>query len=302
MTWYENPEEFFLELPLYSELSWESNEVFPVAKLLHYRGTIDSYCLGCSKESTFHGQNGAVPSELTRDSFDNKLRLHAAAIIPSGRIASRLSKPKPPLIPPEIYRVSFCCGRNETHTMKFLYLVQNQTLNLSDDNTEITQYLEKIGQYPSLAELNLPQIQKYRSILLNSYSDYSRGIGLAAHDVGIGAYVYLRRVFESLVEEAHDKAKDKDGWDDAEYLRIKMTKRVKALKDYLPKFLVDHPEMYSLLSKGLHELSEDECLKHFSALRVGIDLILDEKIEEKARKIKLAEASQAIKDATNSVK
>ena len=133
------------------------------------------------------------------------------------------------------------------------------------------------------------------------YSDLARGIGLASHDVGIGAYVYLRRVFERLVELAHVAAMKDTGWDEDSYIRMRMTDKVSALKNHLPSFLVSHPEMYSLLSKGLHELSEEECLAHFSALRVGIELILDQKIEEDARAQKIAQASKAIKDATRVV-
>lgn len=135
----------------------------------------------------------------------------------------------------------------------------------------------------------------------NLYPDLARGIGLAAHGVGIGAYVYLRRVFEGLVELAHEEAKTDSNWDEDFYSQMKMKEKVSALRNYLPNFLVSHPEMYSLLSKGLHELNEDECLKHFPALRVGIELILDQKIEENARERKLKEASKAIKDATRIV-
>jgi len=55
------------------------------------------------------------------------------------------------------------------------------------------------------------------------------------------------------------------------------------------------------LSKGLHELSEDECLKHFSVVRLGIELILDQKIEERERQKKLDKASKAINSALGSM-
>ena len=37
------------------------------------------------------------------------------------------------------------------------------------------------------------------------------------------------------------------------------------------------------MSKDIHELNEDTCLNHFDALRVGIEIILDEKLEELKR-------------------
>ena len=62
----------------------------------------------------------------------------------------------------------------------------------------------------------------------------------------------------------------------------------------MPDFLADHPKLYSILSKGIHELSEDECLKHFPVVKVGIELILDDKLEILRRRQKLEEASEAI--------
>jgi len=52
--------------------------------------------------------------------------------------------------------------------------------------------------------------------------ELNKAIGLAAHGVGIGSYVYLRRVFESLIEDAHSKAKLSDGWIEEEYEKGRM--------------------------------------------------------------------------------
>jgi hypothetical protein len=60
--------------------------------------------------------------------------------------------------------------------------------------------------------------------------------------------------------------------------------------------------MYSILSLGIHELDEQTCLAHFDTLRVGIEIILDEKLEEfrkkektEAAKLKLAALRGEIK-------
>lgn len=295
------PPEIFLELPLYSKCEWEIEEVFSIAQILFYQGTIDSYCVGCGRESTFHSTNNTIPSELTLEAFNSQKRKYSAIGISPG--SRPPSPPKPPLVPVDIYAVTFVCGRNQSHNLRFFYLIKNDVCTDGAGKNIIKQSLQKIGQYPSLADLNLPSIHKYRAVLANDvYMDLSRGIGLAAHDVGIGAYVYLRRVFERLIEQAHFLAMSTAGWDEKAYQKLRVTERVVALIDHLPKFLVDHPEMYSLLSKGIHELSEVECLRHFPAIKVGIELILDEQIENKSRKLKLVEASKAIKEATQAVK
>lgn len=196
--------------------------------------------------------------------------------------------------------MNFSCGRVPAHKLRFIYLVQNEAKVTDESLEQVSQWLQKIGQFPSVADLHLPQIQKYRSILgSDAYADFAKGIGLAAHGVGVGAYVYLRRVFEGLVRDAHAAAIQSPTWDNSGYAEMRMQEKVAALREYLPAFLIDHPEMYGLLSKGLHELTENECLSHFPALKVGIELILDQKMEEEARKRKLTEASKAIKAAAS---
>ena len=52
--------------------------------------------------------------------------------------------------------------------------------------------------------------------------------------------------------------------------------------------------LYSLTSKGLHERSEEECLEYFPVIRVGIELILEQTIEDRARRKKLDGVSRAL--------
>jgi hypothetical protein len=52
--------------------------------------------------------------------------------------------------------------------------------------------------------------------------------------------------------------------------------------------------MYGILSKGIHELSEEDCLKAFPAVKIGIEIILDAKLHAEAERKKLEEARRAI--------
>lgn len=73
-----------------------------------------------------------------------------------------------------------------------------------------------------------------------------------------------------------------------------MEEKIENLSKYLSEFLVENKKMYSILSKGIHELEEDECLQHFDTLRVGIEIILDETLDELKRKSKIAEAKKKL--------
>ena len=89
----------------------------------------------------------------------------------------------------EVSRVlvfQFVCSMNERHHLDYIVL--------TTDNS-----MMKIGQYPSVADMTIPEIKKYRTILGRQYRDYSKAVGLFANGIGIGSYVYLRRIIENLV-------------------------------------------------------------------------------------------------------
>jgi NAD(P)H-flavin reductase len=131
--------------------------------------------------------------------------------------------------------------------------------------------------------------------------ELTKAVGLVANGIGIGSFVYLRRVFESLIEEAHNEAKVDSGWDEAQYQKNRMVEKIEQLKNHLPDFLVKNKGMYGILSVGIHELEENECLKHFDAVKVGIELILDEKLEKRNKAKKIEEAQNRIQVITQSI-
>ena len=71
-----------------------------------------------------------------------------------------------------------------------------------------------------------------------------------------------------------------------------MDEKIEMLHSYLPSFLVENKTMYSIMSLGIHELNQQTCLAHFDTLRVGIEIILDEKLEIIKRKEKIEEAKR----------
>ncbi len=163
--------------------------------------------------------------------------------------------------------------------------------------------LMKVGQYPSVADFHIAEIKEYKKLLpIDKLKEFTRAIGLAANGVGIGSFVYLRRIFEYLIIEAYDKAIKDEAINESDFQRSRMDEKIDLLHGYLPDFLVDNKGMYSILSLGVHELDDETCLAHFDTLRVGIEIILDEKLEafKKIEKIenakqKLAQLKQQIK-------
>ena len=159
--------------------------------------------------------------------------------------------------------------------------------------------LKKVGQYPSQADLQLYDARKYKNVLRNRYIDYTMGCQLAACGVGAGALVYLRRVFEWLIEEKHKECAKTPEWSEEAYEKMRVNERIDALENEGKKIIPDELSpikgiLYGALSKGVHEASEEECRKLFQPFRLAIEMILDEEIAAKERAKKIAELNQTI--------
>jgi len=190
-----------------------------------------------------------------------------------------------------INRCTLTCVRTNTKVDIFLYYNKEKSS------------LQKIGQIPSIADFHISQIKKYDKVLnKEQLKEFTRAIGLAANGVGIGSFVYLRRIFETLIEEAHLLATKDSGWDDEHYKKQRMSDKIELLKNHLPEFLVENKSLYGILSIGIHSLKEEDCLLYFETVKVGIELILDEKLEVLKKKKKIEDAKSKIAALTSNIK
>tara|TARA_B110000208_G_scaffold103856_1_gene129056 strand:+ start:450 stop:1232 length:783 start_codon:yes stop_codon:yes gene_type:complete len=163
--------------------------------------------------------------------------------------------------------------------------------------------LLKVGQHPTVANFHISEIKQYKKLLSNEkLKEFTKAIGLAANGVGIGSFVYLRRIFESLIYDAYQVALKENTVTEADFQTARMDEKIDLLKAYLPTFLVETKEMYSILSLGIHELDEQTCLAHFDALRVGIEIILDEKLDELRKREKIEQAKKKLKNIKSQIK
>ena len=189
-------------------------------------------------------------------------------------------------------------GSGYVYTKAGGYAVQRVKCKRSDDVFMFyihydpqNKILLKVGQHPTVADFHISEIKKYGKLLTKEkLNEFTRAIGLAANGVGIGSFVYLRRIFEHLIFEAFEKAKTDSKINPDDFQKGRMDDKIRLLADYLPAFLVENRTIYSVLSLGIHSLDEQTCLEHFDTLRVGIEIILDEKLEEqkKLEKIEIA--------------
>jgi hypothetical protein len=146
----------------------------------------------------------------------------------------------------------------------------------NDDAVLETLWLEREA-LPSFADVAIDESKAYSKLLdKTDIAEFHKAVGLAAHGVGIGSYVYLRRIFERLIAKRFADHKDENGWADEDFNRLRMKERIEFLAAYLPPFLVKNAKLYSILSLGVHELDEASCLDFFPVLRQSTIWILEQ--------------------------
>lgn len=263
-------EEFIRDYPLYS--GFEATPAFLKA-LRATRIQLDMHCMKCSRESTFKGP--PVPTSLTLPQTIADVKRGSG------------NRETPLHLKPGKFSLTITCSRTVSHYYDFVFL-------LTSDGR-----LRKIGQWPALADIAEYEIRKYRPLLTGGrYGELARAIGLASHGVGIGAFVYLRRIFESLIAE-HRVQFEADQGEIEGFDGLRMDEKINALSGVLPDFLVTHRETYGILSLGLHQLDDDTCLLYFDAVKDAIVLILEQDLQAKKDREREKKLSQSLKSISS---
>ncbi len=204
-------------------------------------------------------------------------------------------------------RRDLVCSLDKSHHITAYYIIHKATdvCKQQDDSEEYEKLkyclvLEKVGQEPSMADLQMFDIEKYKKVLSNeSFRDFSLALGLYASGVGCGSLLYLRRIFETLIKSVQDKYSSMPEWDEEEYNKRRFNEKIEYLESFGEKIIPDDlsdvkDKIYGWLSKGVHELSEQDSKELFPALKYSIELILDERIAQKEKEDKLKELKKTL--------
>lgn len=201
----------------------------------------------------------------------------------------------------DTYEVILRCKRYNTFLHYLVHIEYEDPEDYYEDKQ--IKYISKVGQYPSVADFHIGQVHKYDKVLSkDKMREFTKAIGLAANGIGIGSFVYLRRIFEHLVSEAFEKAiSENDEFDADAFSKAKMNNKIQMLSGYLPDFLVENYSIYGILSKGIHELSEEDCKSYFSILRESIEMILDEKEDNRQKEMKKNNIKKVLSQITREI-
>lgn len=265
---------FLLNLSLYEPVKIDEHN-YDLVKNFIKKGEythFDCYCTDCQENSTF--KNFSLKYASTLPLAGN---VHSDPTFKTTSISNRF------------FSFIYMCSRNSNHIFKFSFQIKNN-------------YLIKIGQSPSIADVSIPEIKKYQKLLKKEFQDFSKAIGLYANGIGIGSFVYLRRIFENLIEEKKIQAINENSLEEKEFNQSRMNEKIKLLKDYLPEFLVANRNLYGIISKGIHELSEETCKQLFPQIQLAIELILDEKLAEIEKNKKISELTKFVSETSGKMR
>jgi hypothetical protein len=252
---------------LYASCTLPVAKAGPLMNYIQEHGMrVDAHCLGCKQGTTY---------------------------VLSPRESRTIYAEQPTLMQPHINDLSamlgsitFHCSRvphAPSHNAHFCFKVADEWVK-DQKPEDRTVTIIKIGQWPSLADMASAKFAEYEKLISpDDLAELRRAVGLAAHGIGIGAFVYLRRIFERLVQRAEASA----GMEPA---GLRMDERIAALDGTLPEFVVKNRKFYGIVSKGIHELSEQDCIEAFPIVEAAVLLMLDEVSAAAKRKARLQQA------------
>lgn len=264
-------EELLVDKGLYDSVDISIDDFEELESLIVGEYNIDCFCVECNEKRVFHNCEKV-----------SKQRVYAE---PAGlNYLATYNK-----YVNRRYNLSFVCSKDPKHIIYFIiYVTESKII--------------KIGQLPSIADISKGEIKKYKSALSNNFKEYSTALGLFSHGVGIGSFVYVRRIIENLVFNKYQEVKGELQLSEQDFIHSEFKDKIEILKKYLPSVLVTNRNIYGIVSKGIHELSEEECLSMFPLIKTGIELILDDIIAEKERIAKASLFTKFVADKTGELK
>ena len=284
--------EFLKNAGLYDSAEITKDNINELCDLIGGKVKISAYCVGCKEMRVF----SMAPIQMTVETAEKGIVLIPLEDRLKHIQRAQEMKGEPPWktlvdkwhwndkltdIATRVITFPFACAMDDSHHLD--YIVQ------TDSNKMI-----KIGQFPSIADLSFPELDEFKKVIdKESIRELHRAIGLYAQGIGVGSYVYLRRIFERILEEAKKQAEAEGTIDLSDYVSLRVSERIKRLKEYLPAMINSNPTIYGIVSKGIHELSEDDCIRYFPVLKESIIMILRQWAQKKKEEedAKILEAS-----------
>ena len=209
---------------------------------------IDAFCETCGQFRPFHSKN--EPSRRFED-----------AILPPMRGIGSVSIDRGLKTGTSYFEFTCVSCQKETREYHVEQIVNEETMRL-----------QKYGERPRKRLARDPVLQRF---LKDDLDNYEKAVDCLSNGYGVGAFAYFRRVVENNInkllalvqEDAQSSGADPEVVAALAELRGNppMSKKIKIANHVLPAYL--NPDglnplgrLYEVLSEGVHNLSEEQCL------------------------------------------
>ncbi|MDE7291423.1 MAG: hypothetical protein K2N58_05185 [Treponemataceae bacterium] len=261
-------EQFISEEPPYKVFKINSNQLYEICDLQNF--SIEQYCDICRKPRTFKSIDNSFKEILNEYQFRGRefFKYNFEEFVEYDERCIILD-----------FQCQHDCGEHHYFAIK----IRNLTI-------------QKIGQYPTFAKEEVSKnLIKYKSLIPKYYPELTKAVSAYSQNMGVPAFVYLRRILEHLVD-----AKAMSHGIKTEQKFVDKLKDVEKSEKVIPtEFEEIKNQLYTVLSKGIHEYEEEECIEMFSAVKFIIESILDAELIKKEHEQKVKEAKAIIQKKLN---
>ena len=277
--------ELLVNKGLYSQVDYCADDLplFEQYFGLKPRGSFKTYCPHCNDSSVFE----ITDFERRQSSSRIPLTMPIVGKTEDIKYIVSTNEEKIRIYQWNIYTVFAVCALDHTQLTFVLLITETQII--------------KIGQFPSYADLEKPELKKYAKLLGSEFVNLRKAIGLVSHGVGIGSFVYLRRIIEKLVCEVFCEHTEQLSIPEEDFFKLRFDEKINIVSDYLPRFLVENKKIYGIVSKGIHELNEEDCINSFDIIEKSIELILDERLAEQEKAEKMKSLSKELNELATTI-
>ena len=178
-----------------------------------------------------------------------------------------------------VYLLEFTCVSCGIDTLRY---------NIEQIDTGTTLRIQKFGQLP---KMKLAANRDLSTFLKDDLGNYEKALACLSHEFGVGAFAYFRRIVEKniirlvdlLQEDIRISGVETEVTAELAKLRKRspMKHKIEIANRALPDYLKPHGKnplgrLYSVLSEGIHNLSEEACLAKANAISNCLEYLVSE--------------------------
>lgn len=255
-----------------------------------------NYCPSCGRETTFKRSEWydgrRMNIKLVNSSYtpgsgksDNSKRVLQAMFKydekPNGKVV--LARAGVPYVDNNgaIFIKEYECCINGNHRKYEIFYKDNEAKKII-----------KIAQYPSEYDMGSKEyLDKLKAVCGTKEARemvkfINKALIMESNGLGIPALVYMRRAFERLIAISEDKNK-------LENTGTTMAERIKN-NPLLPTQIKENTRLYNIISEGIHNETEEECMELFKLIKVGFTILLRKTYEHVQEQKELEELSKLV--------